>query len=815
MRKYFSLKSSIAYSVLSIALVACNSGGENSNWQDVKTDIKNQTALLNTICGDAGVSSFVIQEASGEPLSTSFNLGKSRGVRSVIHCVNGAQYDVSSAADWSSSDHDIFTVDNQSSKGYVTPLNIGSSYLFATYLDGIYVAKYNINVVDAALKNITLSIGRAKNELAAGETIPIIVNGTYTNNSTALVKDAVLTSSDESIVKVSGQNIIGIKPGTSTITAKSGVLTSNISIEVLNASVKGLVLNSDNQTKFTTGIPQTIQLKAKLILTDGSLIDIPQSTVNSPSLTQCKLQKDPNDTNVPFVTSGNGCTVTSTTESGQNRVVYSYSTLDSNNQIVATFESNVIVNSTDDNIKSLLIDIDSNLQNGGMIVGDVYRYHIYAFLNDNSRVDVTKSVPLKHSMLYQNTDVSNKIITGDTGYIGSTSDAVDDGKGGVIKLTDYIKSNDTGSQVVTLSLNASLTKFSAKFSKDIRVMSNVMTVDQLSDYFANNIYTKLNSVDKHAFQTFSGFNSDGSPIFTDYTSMFINLKDSQLSASKYSDANKALVVKNNDSNIMAQIDTVVPRINKVYGSEDSSMNVVTIGCNNSNEAHTITTSSTTKSVSNTTSISRGTSVGFETAFEATIGIAKASAKVSMGTTSTWSDSKTTSQSYTLASQNIPLQAYGKAIVIQKVFKTNVGLTGKFSLPLTDNSCIPFTINGSLSGFNLNSPACMKYSDVGTKPTDGIFNNLFDGSNSLMFNVNYASDEVTDAQTNTVAIYTYYPGDVGYDSISCQDTAQNSSGLKSTKTTKDSIVLNNNIVSQNGIKIPLSMKNLTKVQTLSK
>ncbi|MDD3266634.1 MAG: hypothetical protein PHC75_05570 [Burkholderiales bacterium] len=817
MKKYFSLRSSIAYSILSLSLVACNGGGEQSgNWQDVNTDVKNQTLLLNTICGDDGVNSFVIQEASGEPVSTSFNLGKSRGVRSVIQCVNGAQFDVTSAADWSSSDHEVFTVDNQSSKGYVSPLNMGSAYLFATYLDGSYVAKYNINVVDAALKSIALSIGRANNQLASGETIPTIVSGAYSDKSNALITDATLVSSDNSIIKVSGQNIIGVKTGTATITATSGNFSSKITVEVLNAAVKGLVLNSDNQTEFTTGIPQTVTLRAKLALTDGSLIDIPQSTVNAPSMTQCKLQKDPNDTNISFVTSGNGCTITSTTESGQNRVVYSYSILGSNNQVTSTFESNIIVKSTDNDIKDLLIDLDSNIKNGGMIVGDVYRYHIYAVLKNGKQVDVTKSIPLKHSMLYQNSDVSDKVVVGDTGYIGSTSNSFDDGKGGVIKLTDYIIKNDTAQKTVRLSLNASLSKFSANFTKDIVVMSNILTVSNLSDYFAKNIYPKLNSSDKKGFKTFSGFNSDGTPIFNDYTSMFVNLKDDQLSASKISDINASVNLESVGSQtIEMMVDTTIPRINKIHGSDDASMSIATIGCNMTSSPRTITTASINKIITETNTVSRGLTIGVEQTVEIGFSLAKSITKFSLSGNKTWSDTKTNTQTYTLSPQNVLLESYGKALVVQKVFKTNIGLTGKFSLPLTANSCIPFTINGSLNGFNLSSPACIKYQEISSKPSDVIFNNLFDGSNTLTFFANYNSDSITEAQTNTVAVYVYYPGDVGYDSISCQDSILNTTGLKSAKTTQDNVLFKNNTVSQNGKKIPLSMKNLTKVQTVSK
>ncbi|HRG61847.1 MAG TPA: hypothetical protein PLP75_02375 [Burkholderiales bacterium] len=814
MKKHFSYFNA-AICALGITLLAsCGSGNDpkTNNWTDVNSKATSQLQIIDSICGAQGIDKFILQEASGEPLNTTFNLGKSRGIRSIIQCVNSAKYDVTSVSDWSSSDHDIFTVDNQSSKGYITPQDMGYAYLNVSYLDGLYSANYKVNVSNAALKSISLSTGRANNQIAAGEKIQLIVEGKYTDGSTGIINNALLKADSESIIKVDNQYITGLKTGNTTLRTTYDSYNASVNVEVTPSKIVGIVMDKNNPQIFTTGIPQSYQFKANLLLSDGSILNIPASTISSPSITQCKLQRAPDDAKIPFISTGNGCNINSTIESGENRIIYSYSILDQNRKIIQTFESSAIIKSTDAAINNISLNLDQDLQNGGMLVGNIYRYHIYANLTNGSKIDITKSLPLNAHLYYQNADLSQKIITGDTGYIGSVSAGVDDGKGGLIKLTDYLTKDDTSNKSARLVLNASLTKFSVKFDKDILVMPNVISVPQLSSYFASNIYPKLNSIDKRNFNTFSGFDSNGNPLLTNYSAAITKFKDNQLRASMLNDKNQTLSFKQLPSGTVdVMIDSTIPRINKIYGSDDPSMTIVTIGCNNRSEPQTITTSNINKQISNTHSISRSFTLGLEQSIELDATFldivgAKTTTKISTSANRTWSDSSTEAQTYTLASQNVPLNAFGKAIVVQKVFKTNIGFTGKFNLPLTDNSCVPFTINGEVSGFNLYSPACTKYSNIINKPDDPIFNRLFNGENSMTFFANYTSDTATtDAKTNTVAIYAYYPGDPGYDSIDCGTQTLNSSSQK------NAITLNKNIVNRNSKSIILSQKNLIKTQ----
>lgn len=803
MKKYFSYRDIITYTILSISILGCNSGIQNnSNLQKIQAPT--QAQLLTAGCGEEGPSNLIIQEANGTPLVATFNLGISRGVKASVICVNGNSFDVTAMSYWDSNDHNIITVDNDLSKGYINTHNTGSAIITVSYLDEKLTASQKITVLDAALKNISISLSRP--QIAIGEKTTPTIEGVYTNNTTSPIKNAVLSSSDESIAKIDGQNIIGLKPGIAKISALIDGYTSTIDIEILPAKITGIILDPKNQYLFTTGIPQPTIIKAKLLLSDGNILDIPKNDFDTTFKTQCYLQKSALDTSIPFIASQDGCTISSTIESGENKIVYTYSILDQNHNIVQKFESSAILKSTDEDIKQITLKLDDSIQqNKTMFVGEVYRYHIYATLKNGSTVDITKVIPLKTSLSYNNTDISQKIITGNTGYIGG-SQGTDDNNGGIIKITDYVFKDDAKNYKVKLLLNASLSSYTTRFNEEITIIPNVLSIYQLSSYFANDIYNKkLNATDKKHFSTFSGLDSTGKIIFTNASDLLSKLNASQLSASALNDKNETLSFKSiSDNTVDIAIDTTIPRINEIYSdSDDDSMTIMSIGCNyDTQSVQTISTASKSKEISSTDSVSKGFAVGMEigTEVEASlpfIAKAKNSIKISTSYNQSWSNSNTTSQTYSLASQNVTLNPEGRTVVIQKVYKTKIGLTGKFSLPLTDNSCIPFNVNGNVQGLTLSSPACIKYSDIANNLDDPTFNKLFDGSNKLSFYANYASNELSDVTTNTIAVYVYNKGDAGYDSINCNVE----------KPPQKTVTKTNDI--------KLSYKNLVKSQTFSK
>lgn len=801
MRKYFSQWKCLLCITVAVILQSCV--GTNNKWQNVGNNSLSAAKVTSLICGDNVVSNLVIEEASGATIISNMALGDSRGVRAVLQC-GSSNYDVTASSDWSSSLEKVLTVNNKAKKGNITATGVGQSYLTVTYDEGKYSAKYLISVGDSSLIKITLTLNKSANNLALGETLTPTVEGVYSDGTSKIINNAILSTPNTDILKISGNAITALKQGNFTLLTEVDGVNTSITGTVLQAQPVGIVIDSA-QTNFTSVIPVSVTYRAKFLLSDGGLAEIPANDFDDVNVTSCTLQQKSGDTNIPFIQSGNGsCTISSTMESGVNKLIYSYH----NNKSNQNFESSILLYSSDEQVSSILLDIDNDLKNGGMIVGDVYRYHVYAILKDSTKVDITKHASLTANLFYNGADYSNKLIVGEIGYVGPISSPVDDGKGGVIKLTDYITANDMTAKSVELKLSAKLNQFSANFDKNLTVIPNILTINQLSSYFAESIYPLL-SIEKKSFQAISGFDTNGNPLLSSYTSAFIPLQSSQLTASALPNTN-GLNIQPVSESVDVAVVTNIPRISKVYGSEDPALSIITIACNPNDTTQTISTAEKSVQVTDSSTISRALTVGVSSEVELDASFldivgTKVKTTVKMEGTRTWSDTSTTSRSYRLPPQNISLPPHYKGVVVQKAFKSLLGYTGKFDIPLTQDSCIPFTANGNMLGFYMFSPACMKYSNIVNKPDDPIFKRLFSGNNSLNFYMNYASDIGASVDTNIVAVYLYAPNDPQYSSFKCDNVATQAQ-LTSTGASVATV--------STTIPVNLSNKNLVKLQNTS-
>jgi hypothetical protein len=243
MKKNSSYKYAIVYSTVALALASCNSGKNNQAWQDVKAPNSDQKVLIDNICGNDGVTNLSINEAGGEPINPSLQLGNSKGLRAYVNCVNGTNFDVTSTADWASSNHDIFSVNNKNSKGYLISKNLGSAYLTVSYLGGLFSANYKLNIVDAELKQINIFMARESNQIYAGETINPVIEGTYSNGAHSTISNATLITDNESIIKITDSSVTALQTGKFNLTAKLDNLTTTIAGEVVDAKPIGITIN--------------------------------------------------------------------------------------------------------------------------------------------------------------------------------------------------------------------------------------------------------------------------------------------------------------------------------------------------------------------------------------------------------------------------------------------------------------------------------------------------------------------------------------------------------------------------------------------
>lgn len=185
------------------------------------------------------------------PAAVSLAKGTVNQLTATARLQNGASKDVTASAIWSSSVPAAVTVgDTGNAKGLAIAMSIGASTVTANFSGK--TAQATVTVTDAVLSLITISASPAG--LAIGETKVVAAGGTFSDNSSADLKNLVTwTSSNPAVATVAngGQSVgtvLAIAGGTTIITASLSGKTSNaITINVL--------ANSETATPTATVTP--------------------------------------------------------------------------------------------------------------------------------------------------------------------------------------------------------------------------------------------------------------------------------------------------------------------------------------------------------------------------------------------------------------------------------------------------------------------------------------------------------------------------------------------------------------------------------
>lgn len=753
-----------------------------------------------------------------------------------------ATIDVTSNSDWSSSDIKIFTVTNSSgetySKGYITPKKVGTAYLSVSY--DKYSVTATVSVSAAKLTHIEVKLNPVRGgALYSGDKADIITTGYYADDTTKIISAPKITV-DNAKVELDGNSLTAVSVGEFTISVEYEGYHSSINgmvepptngIIIPEApKITGIRIVESEIALFTTGIPQTKTVRAQFVWSDGKLTDIPASTLDKPTLTECDLFKLPDDKNIPFLNLNSKCEITSTNESGQNRLTYRYIPLNQKGEIDYTqpiFESSIIIKSVDTPIKQIKInsDFDYNFESK-LVVGNVYRYKVFAILDNNESVDITKSLKLNVILTSENdsSDYSGKLSVSNAGYIGA-GEGYEDGFGGFIKLNSAIHDNDNEALVkVKLQVSARLTRFSVNKNYNLTSVANVISTKAIGSYFIEKIYPTLSRQDQYSFITFSGFNGNKinqSPYTTMFSTSFFRPVLAGTLQLKPISSNPSLSFENNIT-VQEQVDLLTPRVSDM-GIDENAKSLVTVACNNSQTNQTISTSSSSVSLATTTTFGRGFSVGLDISREfaaALIGNTqmKTTVKVSGAYNQSWSWSDTKTDTYTLPSQNILLPPGAKSIVLQKFVKGNLSYTSDLLLPMNGDSCIPVEINANPTilynnAYKYSSTACFRLNSFIDHINDPLFTSLFDGSKHMRFKANVAQQGYDKSKINTISVYVFNPQDPGYSSLTCTEPLMAlQSGSNKHKPTKAKLSKDQLSVEVNGKLIPLRNKNLRSVKT---
>jgi phage tail sheath protein FI len=189
---------------------------------------------------------------------------------------DGTTKDLSGTATWNSSSNLVATVD---STGLAKAVAVGAVLITAT--SGGVSGSANLSVTTATLARITVS--PAAPTIAAGQTLRLKAQGTYSDNSSQdLTASAAWTSATASAATVDSTGLVkGVAAGTSQMTAALSGVSGKNTVTVVAPVLTGLAVTPANPS-IASG--QTQQFKATGTFSDGSSQELTASVAWASSL---------------------------------------------------------------------------------------------------------------------------------------------------------------------------------------------------------------------------------------------------------------------------------------------------------------------------------------------------------------------------------------------------------------------------------------------------------------------------------------------------------------------------------------------------
>jgi uncharacterized protein YjdB len=196
------------------------------------------TATLGSVSQSTNVTvtAPTINSISVTPEDLTLPIGISQQyVASAIYS-DGSIQDLVSGVTWSSSTASVATID---ANGLASIIAAGSTTITATV--GAFTDTTTITVVPAQLTSITLS--PASVSIAPGTQQQFVATGNFDDGSTQVLTSALWSSSAISVLTIDANGLgVAVGPGTSTVTAISGIISATASVTVTNATLVSLAI---------------------------------------------------------------------------------------------------------------------------------------------------------------------------------------------------------------------------------------------------------------------------------------------------------------------------------------------------------------------------------------------------------------------------------------------------------------------------------------------------------------------------------------------------------------------------------------------
>ena len=230
-------------SVICLGLAGCGGGSSHTNSQTNGTGNRTLASIAVTSANSA--------LAAGTTLQLS-----AQGTYS-----DGSVADLTSQVTWTTSDSTVATANGS---GLLSAYKAGSVTVTAT--DGSISGKMSISVTQAALSSISVT---GAGSLAAGASLQLGAQGTYTDKSTQSITNQVTWgTSDATVATVSSSGLVtALKVGSVTITATMSSLSGTASVTVTSAILTGIDVSVPAPSLIAGS---TEQLSATGVYSDGS-----------------------------------------------------------------------------------------------------------------------------------------------------------------------------------------------------------------------------------------------------------------------------------------------------------------------------------------------------------------------------------------------------------------------------------------------------------------------------------------------------------------------------------------------------------------
>ena len=203
------------------------------------------------------------------PPDPSLPIGATQQFTATATQSDGTSIDVTAQAAWASSNTSVATVN---SSGLASALGAGTTTITAAY--GSTVGRTTLTVTSATLSSISVSPNNPV--IARGFTEQLTATGIFLDGTNFnITTQATWSSSNDSVATVSSTGVvIGIGPGTATITAASGDISGTTTIVVTSATLTSISLSPASLSIPITPAGITQQFTATGAFSDGTSLDI-------------------------------------------------------------------------------------------------------------------------------------------------------------------------------------------------------------------------------------------------------------------------------------------------------------------------------------------------------------------------------------------------------------------------------------------------------------------------------------------------------------------------------------------------------------